>query len=250
MNHILITALTKILAKYSLSDIERMAKEIIGKFFPNLKMPVFRIVHHTLPKYLGKAKYRAKYITKGDGRKELVSKIIVEIQNSILDDERTLFRTVAHELIHVWQYNNPDVFDPSSGRFTHGENAHGKAFTGMAANMNAVYGPDYVTETSDALDVISQEKEFFIIIQPHEKTNKFGMTKVVRPSKEQKIEIADRIQNKKAHVFKTKDATFETVSNIKQYGGYSVFKNDEAQSKIADIYQNHKNYDALFIYVP
>ena len=55
----------------------------------------------------------------------------------------------------------------------------------------------------------------------------------------------DRIENKKAHVFKSKDESFYNVADIKKYGGYSVFKDEDMQNKLTEMY-NSKNLDHLF----
>jgi hypothetical protein len=86
-------------------------------------------------------------------------------------------------------------------------------------------------------------KEFYILIQPHDKL--FGVSKTVKPSKEQKIEIASRIANEKAHVFKSKDKAFHGVADVKKYGGFSIFKDEDMQSKLAEMYES-KNLDHLF----
>jgi hypothetical protein len=225
----------KSVASYSVSDIKKMAQEIINRFFPEVNMPDIKIIKHTHPTYLGNTRFQQK-----SGQEP---KITIEFQQSILDDERTIHRTLAHELIHVWQYSMPDIRDKmlgSDGKYE----GHGKSFKLMADKMNSHYGENYVTERSDATDVITQEKEFYILIQPH-KDNFFGVTKFSRPSEKQKIEIQRRIQENQAHVFKTKEKLFSKAADVKKYGGYSVYENKELQDRLAEMYKM-PNIDAKF----
>ena len=113
----------------------------------------------------------------------------------------------------------------------------------MADKMNAVYGKNYITDKSDASDVINVTNEYFIIIQPFK--DKYGATKAIRPSREQKQEIARRIIEEKAHVLKIKDSIFHKTINIKKNGGFNIYKNEDIQTKLAELYAS-KNVDDLF----
>jgi hypothetical protein len=240
MNLRLIATLKKIIATYSIAEIQKMAQGIINQFFPEVEMPEIKIVNHTFPTYVGITRFRQK--------KDYAPTIVVELQKSILDDERTLHRTLAHELIHVWQYSNADIREKLlSGAKSED---HGKSFNLMADKMNAVYGENYITKTSDATDIITQEKEFYILIQPHKETNqskanKFGVTKFTRPSKAQKAEIQKRLLEQGGHVFKTKEKLFSRSADLKPFGGYSIYK-DEVQDRLSEIYSG-PNQDKLFL---
>jgi hypothetical protein len=242
MSQRLIITLKKIIASYSIPEIQKMAQGIINQFFPEVEMPEIKIVNHTFPTYVGITRFRQK--------KDYEPTIVVELQKSILDDERTLHRTLAHELIHVWQYSNADIREKLlSGAKSED---HGKSFNLMADKMNAVYGENYITKTSDATDIITQEKEFYILIQPHKepnqsKANKFGVTKFNRPSKAQKAEIQKRLLEEGGHVFKTKEKLFSRSADLKPFGGYSIYK-DEVQNRLSEIYSG-PNQDKLFLKV-
>ena len=224
----------RVLATHTMSDIKRMAEDIIDRFFPEVEMPEFKIVKHTNPKYLGITRFRAK-----SGEKP---KIIVELQKSILEDKRTLHRTLAHEMIHVWQYSSPGIYEQLlESKKSIG---HGKTFWEMANKMNAVYGDNYITETSDLTDVITKDQEFYVVVQPHNK-DIFGVTKFIRPSTKQKEELQRRITEQNAHVFKTKEELFLKAADLKKFGGYSIFENKEIQQKLADMY-NQANLDSKF----
>ena len=232
----LVKALYRCLA-LSTSDLTRIAKEIADKFFPEIQIPKFKLVKHTHPKWLGST--QAKWV--GEAEPE----ITVSIQKSIIDDEKTLHRVMAHEMIHVWQYQTIDLKKEKQLPKYAQTDFHGKTFTDMAAKMNAVYGKDYVTKTSDLTYVESGQAEYLIIVQPHD-DKRYGVSKVVRPSKVQKEEIKKRIDTREAHVFKTKDAMFNSAAPLKKYGGYSVFNKQEVHDKLAEIYKG-ANLDRKFV---
>lgn len=235
---ILLSTLYDIVEASNVSDLKIMAKEIINKFFPELDAPEFKIVHNTIPKWLGLCRTTLK-----DG----VLSTVISIQKSILNDEETLHRVLCHELIHCFLHHHMENFEREIRLKKLGlskSSSHGKEFHEIANKMNATFGKDYVTEKSNLSYVVEDTKDYFIIIEPY-KENLYGVTKTVRPSKKQELEIANRIQNKNAHVFQTKDATFKDVSDIKKYGGFSVYKDQSMQEKLAEMY-NSENIDHLF----
>lgn len=221
----------------NIPTIQKMAKEIANKFFPDIKQPSFKIARHTHVKWLGNTK--AKWVEDSD------PVITVYIQKSILGDEKTLHRVLAHEMIHVWQYQTIDIKKEKELPKYAQTDFHGKTFEDMAAKMNAEYGKDYVNKTSDMSYIESGQMEFYILIQPHD-DKRYGVTRFVRPSKKQKEEIKKRIGTKDAHVFKTKDSMFEGATPVKKYGGYSVYKKQEIHDKLKEIYEG-ENLDRKFL---
>ena len=221
------------------SSLKSMAKEVADKFFPGLEIPTFKIVHSTASRWLGRT--TVKY-------KQGVTSTVIEIQKSILNDAKTLHRVVAHEMIHYYLDTKNIEKEIENKKTKVSKDPHGDEFKAVAEKMNAVYGENYVTETSNLSFVIEELKEFYIIIEPFKEKSKdkFGVSKTISPSKHQKVEIANRVLNNKAHVFKTKDKTFWNAIDIKKYGGFSVYSDEDMQNKIAEMYNNSKNVDNLF----
>lgn len=215
------------------STLQNISKSIIGKFFPDLAVPEFKIVK-TTSNWLGRTTVQYK-------DNELTTTI--EVQKSIVNDEKTLHRVLTHELIHCYLDTKNIQKELEYKKHHVKQDPHGEEFKEQAKKINAVYGEDYVTTTSNLSYVVEDDKEFYIIIQPHK--DSFGISKSSRPSKEQKLEIASRIANEKAHVFKTKDKTFSNAVDVKKFGGFSIYKDEEMLNKISEIY-NSKNMDHLF----
>lgn len=234
----LISALKKVVtSEVTLFELQTMAKEIINKFFPGLKLPAFKIQNRTNPTQYGTTEFRFKKVNN-----KLVSKITVTMQKIALDDEKTAHRILAHELIHVWEFSQPEFIQNVLETGRPDFEKHGKDFHDWAKKMNAVYGPDYVTVTSDSTYAISQSREYFIIIEPF--NDRYGVAKTIRPSTKQKEKIAKKILERSAHVFKTKDRRFLGAADVGE--GISVYKTDEIQEDLANLYDSRDNVDHLF----
>ena len=236
----------RLIASFGLSDIQAMAKELVAQFFAGLPLPAFKIVNHTAPKRIGEYALRVKEV----GGK-FQSKATISIEKVVLDDEKTLRRILVHELIHHNEFRDCKSLEEfkSSKYVDH----HGEYFEEMAAKVNAVYGKDFVTKTSDESYSFSEGKEYYIIVEPiaaGKNVGKYGVTRVVHPTRDHKVEIALRIKERNAHVFKTRDRAYHPADVVKKYEGTSVFKTEEIQKKLADLY-NTPNLDSSFApYLP
>lgn len=231
MRPILIAALQRVLAA-NLTNIHRISRELIRDFFPDLNEPDYKIVNNTIPKWLGRAK--------GVWEQGELKTVTVSIQKAILDDEDTLRRVLAHELVHCWEYQSVPY-----RKLKMQNDGHGRFFKEEAARLNSKLGPDYVTTTSDQSYVMSEQKPFYILIQPHGK--KHGVSRFIRPSKNIKEEITKRVEQLNAHVFETKDADFGQAVALKKYGGYSIFRDAAVLEKLRKIYEEEDNIDSKFM---
>jgi len=237
---LVLSALHRVVAK-DLSEANRIIRELKREFFPDLRGPTVKIVNHTIPKWLGRA------VAKWDNSKEL-SLVKMEIQKSILNDEETLRRVIAHELIHCWDYQET----PYDVIHSHRWSGHGEFFLKEAARLNTKLGPDYVTPKSDETYVTVQEKAYYILIQPLGETKRFGtgklgVSKFVRATPSLKSEVTKRIVRNKAHVFVTKDQDFVGAAQLKKYGNVSVYTPQEIKDKIKEIYEENDNVDDKFL---
>lgn len=208
-----------------------VTKELMDQFFPGVSIPTFKVLNHTAPRTLGVCRYRSD-------RPETT---LIEIQKSILDDEDTLRRVLAHELIHHWQYMTTDMEKQLRlKRLRMGEDFHGESFEKKAAEINAVYGKDFVTKKSDeTYKVTASTKEFYVLIAPSksrvEELGEYSFATVIRPSARQKEIIKDRIEHMKAKLFKTNDQSLHGTSVS---DGMGKSRDKGIQAKIKDMYEN------------
>jgi 2'-5' RNA ligase/GNAT superfamily N-acetyltransferase len=142
-----------------------LAKKVMHELMPVLGMqlpePELKIVNQPRAGWLGRDTWRVGY-ERGYGNWTWGDNTRIDIQRSILNDEDTLRRIIAHELCHhavalttstekikeekargtgEWGYKNFVRWMQSSG--------HGTEWKQWASKYNAKYGADFVTEKSD-----------------------------------------------------------------------------------------------------
>lgn len=233
--------LFKIEAAVSIAQVEREVKKLLDKFFQEYKLPIpkIKIVDRPTSRWLGRDVYTPS-LNKNN--------TTLEVQKSIINDEKTLNRVLAHELIHHFnflaQYAHPDTGDEAWKKYLQlrrygiKEDAHGKEFKEWAAKINAVMGADYVTEKSNSDYVIEDTKEFYLLIKPIH--NEFGWAWSMRPSPEIKSIIQQKIMDG-GKLFLSKDRKFLSGTRIKKYGGLSVPLKDDFKKELSDMYNSNKD---------
>ena len=241
---LLIEVLQNIVTAKSVTDIHRLAKDIIKEFFPEVPFPQFKIVHHTSPKWYGRAEIKI--------HKETLKKTptIIKIQKSIIQNEDALRAIVAHELIHHWDYENTDWAEELRKPKWARKDGHGKEFMGMAAKMNAVYGKDFVTEKSDLFDIETDQREYYLLIQPSKaKEGDLWTNMIARPSKAQKEKIARYIKDNEAHIVKINDKKLAKSSPLStgwRGGRVTTWPEPEDQKRLKELYEG-ANLDKQFL---
>ena len=110
--------LYRVEAAISVMQVETSVKKYLDKFFKeyNLPIPRIKIVDSMTAKWLGRDVYDPK-VDK--------SNTTMEIQKSILNDEKTLDRVLCHELIHHWdfvtKFGHPDTGEETWKRHNEGK---------------------------------------------------------------------------------------------------------------------------------
>jgi hypothetical protein len=146
---------------------------------------------------------------------------LLEIQQSILGDDRTLERVIAHEMIHhrdALAISDQDIALMGVGIRPE---AHGASFREGAARINAVMGPGFVTEVSDKeYSHTSSKKKFFLLITPLP-DGRLGWTWAARLGDKAKA-WADELVARGSRLVQTADDRWTRGLKIVRYGGYSV----------------------------
>lgn len=137
-----------------LGGIQNMVTEMMAHLQPGLPRPVIRIVNQTRSNWLGRCTWTYGKTPQGEGW--LGHTTLIEIQKRVMVDETSLRRIVAHELCH---HEDSLVNDAAElerlGYHTYRmlrrirRNDHGPTWQAIAARFNAIYGPNFVTKTSD-----------------------------------------------------------------------------------------------------
>lgn len=114
--------------------VKEIAKELLDKFFSEYDLPVpdVKLKNNLNPKWL--ARHVCFNTNRGNSN--------IEVQKSILDDDRTIRRVIAHELIHHWQcFKEKDdkSFNPAYHRAMRAigkDTGHGESFEMWAKKIN------------------------------------------------------------------------------------------------------------------
>lgn len=225
-------------------QIEGLIKHLLTKFFSEIQlpMPIVKIVNNAVPKWLGRCVYT---------HNANENRSVIEIQKSIVNDEKTLDRVLCHELIHAVdfykQYGHPEQGKENWDKhLTHRRlgfksDGHGKEFQEWAAKINAVMGKDYVTEKSDTSYVVEVTKDYFLLIMPTSKgAEQYGWAWALKPSTEQKSVIQNKIMEG-GRLFMSRDERWMSGAKIKKYGGMSVPTKEDGKNALKDLYNSGKD---------
>lgn len=147
---------------------------------------------------------------------------LIEIQKRILDDEKTLERVVAHEIVHHVNMMSMTTSDFSLLRLgiKPPGTGHGEKFMALAKIINNVMGKDFVTRESDMTYVVGDTKPFTLLIEPVMKT-RLGYSIAVKISADAKT-VIERKKELGAKTVTSTDSRWIGGVRIKKYGGVSL----------------------------
>lgn len=120
----------------------------------------------------------------------------IEIQKSVTGDRRTLERIIAHELVHHDIYLTIMLPYSAAGNLDQMlkiEGGHGANFKTKADKLNAVFGADFVTETSDSAMVEEEAGTPYYVLLKQNAPGQISWAYCVRPSARQRAYIEERI---------------------------------------------------------
>jgi len=144
--------------------------ELMALLEPGLPVPKVKIVN-SKTNWLGRCVWR--YGRAADGKTFADDNTTIDLQKSIMTDEYTVRRVLAHELAH----HEDDLVNLRPELLRLGfhtfqmmrkmkKDGHGPSWQAIAARFNAKYGADFVTKTSDESYVLDQSdvKPYFVFI--------------------------------------------------------------------------------------
>jgi hypothetical protein len=160
---------------------------------------------------------------------------LLELQRSILGDDRTLERVVAHEVIH-----HRDALAMSEGevallRLGIKPESHDATFREGAARINAIMGTDFVTEASDQeYKQTRPRKEFVVLVTPLP-DGRLGWTWAVRLGPKA-TDWANKLVERGSRLVRTTDERWTRGLKIERHGGYSVPRDDHEAALLRELY--------------
>ncbi len=225
--------------KQASSDlIPDLLNEFMPILQPGLPTPKIKIVN-SIARYLGSCLWN--YGLRG-GVPFSDENTVIELQKSIISNEETLRRVLAHELCHHEDdlvteaaqlqalgfpaFQREMKFDRTKG--------HGPSWQAIAARFNAKYGADFVTKTSDeSYEKAANDIEFFVLLSRLHSTDKLYYSWAVRPSPKQKAVIEKEVADG-AKLIKTTDAAYMKGRKIGL--GWSYKANPEDAAKMEALF--------------
>ena len=133
--------------------VQKILAEMMPVLQSGLPKPEMKISNSPRAGWLGRDTWRITYDTKTQ-QTGWSDTTVIEVQKSIVGNEETLRRVIAHELCHHEDSlvnEKPELERlgfPTYRRLRSGT-GHGAKWKAIAAKFNARYGADFVTEKSD-----------------------------------------------------------------------------------------------------
>ena len=185
-------------------------------------------------------KLRSNLGSKWLGRSSWSSKrphtTLLELQQSILGDDRTLERVIAHEMIHHRDALAISENELALIRVGIKPESHGASFREGAARINAVMGAGFVTAVSDKEYVHTpSHKKFLVLITPLSK-DRLGWAWAARLGPEAKGWVDEQL-GRGSRLVPTTDDRWARVAKIKRYGGYSIPRDPQDAVLLRELYE-------------
>ena len=153
-------------AKQAATDLMPLVQEFMRALGAEGKypMPTVKITNQTAVNWLGRCRSQSF----GDGATVTEVRSEIQIQRSVLKDEATLRRVVAHEVGHHVAHCKLFIgltYEAAQAAAKQ-EGGHGAKFQEVADRLNQVYGASFVTVTSDeTFKIQHREVNLFVIAQ-------------------------------------------------------------------------------------
>lgn len=182
-------------------------------------LPVIKIRSHLGAGWLGRSTWSSNSPTT----------TLLELQKSIIEDDRTLERVIAHEVIHHRDALAMTPNELALVKIGIKPDAHGAAFREGAARINAILGEGFVTATSDKeYKQAPSQKEFLLLITPlsHDRLG-YAWAARLGPKSTEVVKYALEHGSRLTH---TTDERWTRGAKIERFGGYSAPKASDSES--------------------
>lgn len=251
-----------------LSQIDAIVKEMMPVLKAGLPVPEIKISNGQ-SNTLGECIWRYGYHSV-TGESFCGENTTISLQRRICGDERTLRRIIAHELAHHEDslVNEKKEFEEKgfhkfvAQRKMFRRDGHGPAWLAIAARFNAKYGKNFVTRTSDQDFVIddSNLKPCYVLIEKYYNGNLMWQVanRLSPKAKKYLSELAagqyllkihqDRYEHK---LFMSSDPILiKKGAPLIQYNGWATTKNEGAQERLEELWNNGENILPQFAPAP
>ena len=214
-----------------MASIDDRIEDYVTKYMEILEIsgerPVVKLRSNLGSKWLGRSTWSSKN----------PHSTLLEIQQSILGDDRTLERVIAHEMIHHRDALAISEDTTALMRIGIKPEAHGVSFREGAARINAVMGPDFVTAVSDKEYVRAPSRKQFIVLITPFSHGRLGWAWAARLGPEAKGWVDEQIA-RGSRLVHTTDERWARGAKLKRYGGYSIPKSSDDAALLKELYES------------
>lgn len=217
-----------------MGEAQNIVNEMMALLPSNLPKPRLKIVNQSRSGWLGRDTWQIKEV---NSQAVWEDTTLIELQKSILADEETLRRVIAHELCHHWYNLTNGAEDLKKMGFStykiynKMKDPHGAEWREYASVFNARYGKDFVTRKSDEHYILDadHQKEFFILLKQMPNGHIHWQVSY-RLSPKQNLWIATHKGREEYRLTKSKDPRFANAPSIASWG-WSYAKHDNEEKK-------------------
>jgi hypothetical protein len=162
----------------------------------------------------------------------------MQLQKSILDDQKTLERVIAHEIVHHVEFLSMSENNLARIRLGFRPTAHGQRFFELAKIVNdLVEDPEFITETSDQSYVQKETKEYWLLIV--KVPDRYGYAISIKMSENMKKKANQILDRYEARILRTSDPRWSSGARIGSGFKAPVLKED--QEKLAQLFEGAAN---------
>lgn len=162
---------------------------------------------------------------------------LLELQTSIVGDDRTLERVIAHEMVHHRDALVISENEVALLRIGIKPEAHGATFHEGAARINAIMGPNFVTTVSDKEYKHDAPRKAFVVLITPLPDGRLGWTWAARVGPKAQGWV-DELVNRGSRLVHTTDDRWTRGRKIERYGGYSVPKDAEDAALLKALFES------------
>lgn len=163
----------------------------------------------------------------------------IQIQRSVLSDQRTLERVVAHEVVHHVQYLQLDPAEFNLLRIGIRPLGHGESFRRIAAIVNARVGEGFVTEKSDLEYVVMPSGKRILLLIAPTRIGRLGWQWATRLGPKAHDWVQRKI-SEGARLVEAYDNDFVWTSGprIEAWKGWAMPPDEQAAARLRDLYES------------
>ena len=163
---------------------------------------------------------------------------VIQIQRSVLSDQRTLERVVAHEVVHHVQYLQMEPAELQLVKLGFRSVGHGPAFSQLAAVLNAKIGEGFVTEKSDQEYVVAPSGKRILLLISQTRVGRLGWQWATRLGPKAR-EWVERKVSEGARLVEAYDNDFVWTSGprIVAWTGWAAPPDEQVQARLRDLYE-------------